>query len=247
VLNPTLYTPNPDGKSTALGAHVVEDVLEAAPDPSRLTVRVAAEIPDAPATDVVIDLWGPIADSVGYAEVGPYIGIPAREHVIDYKLDSNPTSRYGRSTLNLSGLDGRLGTLVSTGFVDTLANQQGKSFSTFVIFTDGTTLDANKNFTDAESDTPELPLEFSVSSNYPNPFSDNTKLSVTLPEPGEVVLEIIDPMGRTVHRRFLEAAGGQQTLEVSGRTLPAGVYFYRVTAETRLGSRSTTGRMTVVH
>jgi hypothetical protein len=83
---------------------------------------------------------------------------------------------------------------------------------------------------------------------YPNPFNPTTTISFTLPASSDVRLAIYDARGREV-RRLL--AGYRSTGEHAvvwdgrddaGRTMPSGVYVYRVNA----GDLESTGRMLLV-
>jgi subtilisin family serine protease len=86
------------------------------------------------------------------------------------------------------------------------------------------------------------PLVTELLQNAPNPFRRLTALHFTLAQRGRVSLEVFDANGRIV---ATPAAGdfdaGEHTIEWSGRTsrgdvMPAGVYFYRLTAP---GARQT--------
>jgi hypothetical protein len=84
--------------------------------------------------------------------------------------------------------------------------------------------------------------------NAPNPFGRSTRIDYELSAPSDVLLEVFDVLGRRVHaqRRPFEASG-RHTFDYTavtrgGEALPAGVYYYRLTAgDTRL-----TKRMTVI-
>lgn len=92
-----------------------------------------------------------------------------------------------------------------------------------------------------------IPLDFALVGNYPNPFAGATRIAVDLPTDAEVRVEVFDAIGRRVvmAERTLKA-GSQRTVDLDGRALPAGVYVYRVIAETEAGMEMATGRMTVV-
>ena len=84
--------------------------------------------------------------------------------------------------------------------------------------------------------------------NYPNPFNPGTEIEVRLPEAGDVELSVYDVDGRLVARIF----SGRETAGVKrfwwdgrddeGRSLPSGVYFYRL----RAGKRVLTRKMVLV-
>ena len=83
------------------------------------------------------------------------------------------------------------------------------------------------------------PQAFALSPNWPNPFNQETVFSLSLPGPERIVVEIIDARGRLVRRLAAGShAGGSHMLrwdgcDPSGRPLPSGLYFCRLTGATR--------------
>jgi len=76
-----------------------------------------------------------------------------------------------------------------------------------------------------------VPDEFSLGSNYPNPFRSSTQIRFGLPEAAEVSLEVYDLLGR----RVAQLAGGQMEAgyhraRLDGSRLSSGVYVYRLVA-----------------
>ncbi len=82
----------------------------------------------------------------------------------------------------------------------------------------------------------QLPGNFELSHNFPNPFNPSTALSVALPEPRHVVLDIYNLLGQRVRRLYDgPAPAGYLDLmwdgrDGSGRKVGSGVYFYKVEA-----------------
>ena len=76
-----------------------------------------------------------------------------------------------------------------------------------------------------------LPEVYSLSQNYPNPFSTGTTITFSLPEPSKVSLAIYDLLGRRV-KDVVDAhyAPGQHTVEIENRYLSSGMYVYRLVA-----------------
>ncbi len=87
----------------------------------------------------------------------------------------------------------------------------------------------------AEQD--DLPDEFAVHDNYPNPFRDATNILVDLPWPARVKVEVLDVIGRRVFMQQPEnlRAGSGQTITLRGMALPSGTYLYRLTADATEG------------
>jgi len=75
-----------------------------------------------------------------------------------------------------------------------------------------------------------LPESFAAYSNYPNPFQSATRLAFDLPWSAQVVVEVMDVLGR---RMFQTApvsmtAGWDKSINLKGETLPSGMYLYRM-------------------
>ena len=87
-----------------------------------------------------------------------------------------------------------------------------------------------------------LPVIFEVLGNYPNPFRQTTHLSFNLPWPAQIDVEILDLLGRRVlSRREHSEAGWERSIEVDGAPLSAGIYLYRLIAESPSGRSVKTG------
>lgn len=88
-----------------------------------------------------------------------------------------------------------------------------------------------------------LPETFTVIGNYPNPFQSTTQLMFDLPRESRIRVEVMDLIGRqmlTVPATTVEA-GWAKTINLSGDSLPAGFYLYRVVADSPEGSSFHTG------
>ena len=79
------------------------------------------------------------------------------------------------------------------------------------------------------TDARGLPESFGLGQNYPNPFNPTTRIAYDLPRAADVMLAVVDVLGRKV--RVL-ASGTQPagTYEVlfDATGLPSGVYLYRL-------------------
>jgi len=72
------------------------------------------------------------------------------------------------------------------------------------------------------------PLKFELGYVIPNPFNPSFSVTVQLPEPGILNLELYDLNGRLVHRLAnREYCSGRHNFRFNGRDLPSGVYFTR--------------------
>ncbi len=94
----------------------------------------------------------------------------------------------------------------------------------------------------------DLPREFALQGNYPNPFNPTTNIRFDLPEAADVSVEIFDILGRKVMELNMNAvqAGANQNIRVDASALASGTYLYRVVAEMASQTRSETGKMVLV-
>jgi len=89
----------------------------------------------------------------------------------------------------------------------------------------------------AEESYNELPFEFTLSNNYPNPFNPTTKIKYTLPKSSNTKFEIFNSIGELVNTLVNEYqnAGNYEIIwdgkDESNMSVSSGVYFYRMNAE----------------
>ncbi len=77
----------------------------------------------------------------------------------------------------------------------------------------------------------EIPLEFSLSANYPNPFNPVTKFRFGLPENSNVKIAVFDILGKQISILVNgEFEAGFYNIAWDGSSHPSGVYFYRLEA-----------------
>jgi hypothetical protein len=82
-------------------------------------------------------------------------------------------------------------------------------------------------------DTP-VPAALTLAPSAPNPFADATTLRFGVPDAGTVALEVFDVRGRRVAVERLQVPQpGWYEHRFDARSLPSGVYFYRITAAAR--------------
>jgi hypothetical protein len=91
-------------------------------------------------------------------------------------------------------------------------------------------------------DRKELKPSFSVSRNYPNPFTGKTVVNVYLQKSGDLNLDITNVMGQKVMSIPKgQAPAGSSQFVIDGNGLSSGVYFYTVS----LDNQSITNKMIV--
>ena len=91
------------------------------------------------------------------------------------------------------------------------------------------------NTTDVKEEN-EIPSEFVLNQNFPNPFNPETTISYKVPAASNVSLKVYDVLGRevaTLVDEFKQPGNYQVKFNVEtrhGASLPSGVYFYRLQA-----------------
>lgn len=106
-----------------------------------------------------------------------------------------------------------------------------------------TRFDFTKNFEDSFE---ELPEEFLVGPNFPNPFNPSTKIPFELNEPARVNATVYDIMGREIAVLSDNEAfnAGEHTLTFAANGLTSGIYLFRL----ELGTGQTrTQKMTLIN
>jgi Fe2+ transport system protein FeoA len=94
----------------------------------------------------------------------------------------------------------------------------------------------------------EIPTEFSLKGNYPNPFNPSTSIGFDLPSNAIVSIEVYDLQGRQVMAMpdMEISAGANRSVQVNASNLGSGLYIYRVVAELATGMVFETGKMTLL-
>jgi hypothetical protein len=83
----------------------------------------------------------------------------------------------------------------------------------------------------------DLPDDYALYDNYPNPFNPETTIKYQIPEKGQVTLKIYNMIGQEVRMLINEEknAGIYQVLwdgkNDNGQLLPNGMYFYRLVSD----------------
>jgi len=82
-----------------------------------------------------------------------------------------------------------------------------------------------------EGDLSELPSEFALLSNYPNPFNAQTVIQYQLPASSSVKLEVYNILGSKVATLVNgEQEAGYKSVNWDASEVSSGIYFYKLTA-----------------
>jgi photosystem II stability/assembly factor-like uncharacterized protein len=98
-----------------------------------------------------------------------------------------------------------------------------------------------------EEELDEIPITYSLTQNFPNPFNPSTKIKYSVPELNYVTIKVYDVLGREVITLVNEEkSAGNYKIEFSAKggaiDLSSGIYFYRIKA----GDFIETKKMTLI-
>ncbi len=78
----------------------------------------------------------------------------------------------------------------------------------------------------------DVPAEFVLSQNFPNPFNPSTRISYFVPKESFVSIRVYDFLGREVTTLVSETKStGSYELSFDASNLPSGTYFYTLIAD----------------
>jgi uncharacterized protein (TIGR02145 family) len=116
-----------------------------------------------------------------------------------------------------------------------LADVQLQLYSSAKIYSAASSTDGSFTFTNVtEVKDQQLPAGYSVSANYPNPFNPRTRLEITLPNNGNVKVELYNQIGQKVRadiEKYFTAGNNYIDLELNG--LANGFYIARINVDGR--------------
>ncbi len=79
----------------------------------------------------------------------------------------------------------------------------------------------------------DVPASVALEQNFPNPFNPSTEIHFSLPDASHVKLSVFDLLGREVALLVDgERSAGYYSVQFDGKSLPSGIYFYRLQAGT---------------
>ncbi len=82
-----------------------------------------------------------------------------------------------------------------------------------------------------DSETHQVPQQYVLHQNHPNPFNPLTKINYQIPELSFVTLKVFNVLGREIASLVNEEkSAGEYEIEFDGNNLTSGIYFYRLQA-----------------
>jgi len=96
----------------------------------------------------------------------------------------------------------------------------------------GQGLYARRSLMEGPAGVTQLPQEYKLRQNFPNPFNAETVIPLELPQRSQVRLEIFNVKGQLLGQPFEHTYdAGWPKIRWNAAKLPSGIYFYRITAE----------------
>ena len=161
-----------------------------------------------------IDIWTEVVDPRGARRIAQVV----------YGRTLLGDSSFSKTTTKQLGDHAVLGEYALVAYVGTYPDEVIDSSS--VIYT-RTSLEKG-SLTEGK----EIPGEFELSANYPNPFNPSTTIRYGLPEKAHVKLELFNMLGQSVAILIDgEQAAGYHSAVFEARAIASGVYVYRLRAD----------------
>ena len=92
--------------------------------------------------------------------------------------------------------------------------------------------DGTFSYSDIVNVSYDVPAEFALSQNFPNPFNPSTRISYFVPKESFVSIKVFDFLGREVTTLVSETKStGSYELSFDASNLPSGTYFYTFIAD----------------
>ena len=77
-----------------------------------------------------------------------------------------------------------------------------------------------------------IPDRYSLEQNYPNPFNPSTKIKYSIPKKSQIQIKVFNTLGEEIRTLITEEKpAGEYEVEFNGTSLPSGIYFYQLNAE----------------
>jgi Secretion system C-terminal sorting domain len=148
------------------------------------------------------------------------------------------------SGVYLSTNNGTSWTAVNTGLTDSYSN----IVNVYALVVSGTNLFAETDggvfrrplseMTSVEKLLIDLPKNFNLDQNFPNPFNPSTTISFSIPSKSFVSLKMFDIMGREVATIVAEEmSAGSYSRQWNAANMSSGIYFYRLQAGSFTGTK----------
>jgi len=228
VLDPNVYAPNPDGKSTAFTLFVKSMARESASG-SGVDFFVVHGSTDAPTVDVIARNVATLVDNAAYGDITDYINVPAGAYTLDITPGDDNSTIVASFDADLTGLEGGSAVVFASGFLDPSMNQNGEPFGIFAALSDGTVVGFSTVTSNEANNNNIVPVEYGLQQNYPNPFNPSTNIQFSIPEQQLVQLKVYNVIGQEVATLVNDVMNqGNYSVAFNADNFSSGVYFYKL-------------------
>ena len=207
---------------------------------------------DAPGVDALVADTDPVvalADDLEFGNFTGFISVPLADYPINLWTADQATlvSQY-EAPLNALGLADASVTVLASGFL--APGMDDPAFGLFAVLAAGGEFVPLTILSDVanEDGLDEVPGEFILHGNYPNPFNPSTTIRFDLPQAANVSVNVYDMLGRQVMSLPAEnrAAGTAQSFQLDASSLASGLYIYQINAQAENVSFVSTGQMVLI-
>ncbi len=183
-----------------------------------------------------------LADDARFGAYTNYVTLPPI--LTNFQLADVNGGELATFTFDLDGFDGEALTLAAV-LEEVRPGLLGPQF--VLIDADGRVWRAILS-TDIDDPAAELPEDFTLNGNYPNPFNPSTSISFDLPVTSDVRISVVDVLGRevlVVPNQTIQAGSNRQ-VQLNASSLASGLYVYRVEVRANDVLTVKAGTMTLV-
>ncbi len=223
-------------RMTSLADNMVDAILvHGSADLGTVDVRTVGTTPDHEATKL-------LANNIKFGDATNYLALEPGLHNLQVK-SAQGEEEIDVFEVSLNGYEGETVILNLSGTKSVMAI----GFEIFGVDIRGDRI-STQTVTSVVDEIAELPTEFALHGNYPNPFNPSTRIQFDLPESAQVTLQVVDMLGRevmTLPAKEFEA-GANRNIEINAVNLASGTYLYRMIATGAESRYVKTGRMTLV-
>jgi len=222
--------------ATPFDIYVFPGAREMATNTMNTDVLVFHGATDAPTVDIVeVGAGaGTIVDNLAYSDFDGYLELPTANYSLDIRDESGTTTvaNFAAPLAELN-LEGMSVTVLASGFLNPGNNSDGAAFGLLAVLADGTAL----MLTNA-SGIEDPPVKVSTFNVFPNPATEFINISFELESESQVVLEVVDVIGRTVSAEDLGSREANPYSErINVNNLPSGLYLINIKTDSAVVSR----------
>ena len=207
---------------------------------------------DAPAVDAIVPAETPVvlADDLTFGTFTGFLSVDLADYPINLWTGDQSTlvAQYEAPLAALELADESV-TVVASGFLAP-ASEDEAAFGLYAILAAGGEFVPLTIVSDVATEDilDEVPGEFKLHGNYPNPFNPSTTITFDLPAASLVSVDVYDMLGRKVMSLPAETRGSgtSQNIQLDASSLSSGMYLYQVTAEAESATFVSTGRMILI-